>query len=58
MLMQEYASCVSISFLFLIFCEIVLLTWVQLSVSQLSVEVVASGDELIFHIALWKDRFS
>lgn len=28
------------------------LTWAQLSVSQLSVEVVASGNELICHIAL------
>ena len=40
-------------FLFLIFLETALLTcWLQLSVSQLSVEVVASGEELIFHIAL------
>lgn len=40
-------------FLFLILLEAALLTcWVQLSVSQLSVEVVASGEELIFHIAL------
>lgn len=32
--------------------ETALLTWVQLSVSQLSEEVVAPGDELIFHITL------
>lgn len=39
---------------FLISLQTALLTWVQLSVSQLSVEVVASGDELIFHIALYR----
>lgn len=31
-----------------------LLTWTQLSGSQPGVEVVASGDELLPHVALWR----